>query len=112
MFVVRRPFRDVCGMRQAGSIVDPASVKRFRYRLQEKHIIKVTEENYDEVNAVLMKRYGRGIQEPIDTDHIIGIKVGVPSNPIIEVPKETMEKAEKLKTEQKKKVVAKGTVKK
>lgn len=120
MFVVRRPFRDTCGMRQAGSVVDPASVKRFRYRLQERHIIKVTEENFDEVNSLLMSRYGKSIELPKE-ETVVGIKVGVPNNPIVVVSKEAVQKAEELKeqtgsvtkpTTEKAKAKAKGVVKK
>ena len=39
MFVVKRTFRDASGMIPAGSIVEPAGIKRFKHRLLEGHIV-------------------------------------------------------------------------
>ena len=33
MFVVKRAFRDTFGMIPAGSVVEPAGIKRFKHRL-------------------------------------------------------------------------------
>ena len=37
-FICRRAFRDAEGPVPVGSVVDPTGIKRFRFRLQEKHM--------------------------------------------------------------------------
>ena len=58
MFVVKRPFRDAEGMVPAGSIVEPAGLKRFEHRLREGHIVEVTEQNFNEYAYFFKKRFG------------------------------------------------------
>lgn len=65
MYVVRRPFRDAIGMVLAGSIIEPASIKRFKHRLQEGHIVEVTEQNFDEYASFFKQRYGVDITLPV-----------------------------------------------
>ena len=45
MYIVTRTFRDSNGVFGVGSIVDPTSVKTFRARLQQRHIVDVNESN-------------------------------------------------------------------
>lgn len=58
MFVVRRSFRGPRGPITAGSIVEPADIRNFRYRLQEKHIIEVTEQNFNSYRVFFKQRFG------------------------------------------------------
>nr|DAL21298.1 MAG TPA_asm: methyltransferase [Caudoviricetes sp.] len=58
MFVVKRAFRDASGMVPAGSIVEPAGIKRFRHRLLEGHIVEVNEHNFDKYTDFFKQRYG------------------------------------------------------
>lgn len=58
MFVVKRTFRDASGMIPAGSIVEPAGIKRFKYRLLEGHIVEVNEQNFDKYADFFKQRYG------------------------------------------------------
>ena len=58
MFVVKRAFRDASGMIPAGSIVEPAGIKRFRHRLLEGHIVEVNEHNFDKYADFFKQRYG------------------------------------------------------
>lgn len=58
MFVVKRTFRDASGMVPAGSIVEPAGIKRFRHRLLEGHIVEVNEHNFDKYADFFKQRYG------------------------------------------------------
>ena len=58
MFVVKRAFRDASGMVPAGSIVEPAGIKRFRHRLLEGHIVEVNEQNFDKYADFFKQRYG------------------------------------------------------
>lgn len=62
MFVVKRAFRDTSGMIPAGSIVEPAEIKRFKHRLLEGHIIEVTEQNFDKYADFFKQRYGIDLQ--------------------------------------------------
>ena len=58
MFVVKRTFRDASGMIPAGSIVEPAGIKRFKHRLLEGHIVEVNEHNFDKYADFFKQRYG------------------------------------------------------
>lgn len=58
MFVVRRSFRGPRGPISAGSIIEPADIRNFRYRLQEKHIIEVTEQNFNSYRVFFKQRFG------------------------------------------------------
>lgn len=58
MFVVKRTFRDASGMIPAGSIVEPAGIKRFKHRLLEGHIVEVNEQNFDKYADFFKQRYG------------------------------------------------------
>lgn len=57
MFIVRRSFRGPQGPHKAGSIVEPAEMKNFRYRLQQKHIVEVTEQNFERYQAFFKTRF-------------------------------------------------------
>ena len=58
MFVVRRSFRGPRGPISAGSIIEPVDIRNFRYRLQEKHIIEVTEQNFNSYRVFFKQRFG------------------------------------------------------
>ena len=58
MFVVRRPFRDASGMVAAGSVIEPADIKRFKRRMFDGHIVTVTEHNYDMYASFFKQKYG------------------------------------------------------
>ena len=58
MFVVKRTFRDASGMIPAGSIAEPAGIKRFKHRLLEGHIVEVNEQNFDKYADFFKQRYG------------------------------------------------------
>ena len=57
MFVVRRPFRDSEGLKTVGTIVVPAAIQRFRYRLGNGYIVEVTEQNFDKYVAYFRDRH-------------------------------------------------------
>lgn len=56
-FICKRAFRDAKGPIPAGSIIDPAEIKRFRFRLQERHIVEVTEHNFEKYDTFFKQRY-------------------------------------------------------
>ena len=58
MFVVKRTFRDASGMIPAGSVVEPAGIKRFKHRLLEGHIVEVNEQNFDKYADFFKQRCG------------------------------------------------------
>lgn len=57
MFVVRRSFRNYNQMLLPGSIVDPASIKRFKTRLKDRYIIEVTAHNFNMWKAYFKNKY-------------------------------------------------------
>lgn len=57
-FICRRAFRDAKGPVSTGSVIDPAVIKRFRFRLQEGHIVEVTEQNFEQYATLFEQRYG------------------------------------------------------
>ena len=70
-----------------GSIVEPSTIKRFKSRLADGHIIEVTEQNFDKWRYVFKERYG------------------VTLSPVETVPVETVPKATVKKVAAKVKVV-------
>ena len=58
MFVVTRAFRDANGVFGVGSIVDSTSVKAFKSRLQQRHIVDVNATNIDYWSEFFKNRYG------------------------------------------------------
>ena len=96
MFVVKRTFRDASGMIPAGSIVEPAGIKRFKHRLLEGHIVEVNEQNFDKYVDFFKQRYG--IDLPVIAQHKVEQKP-------VEQPKVTTPAAAK-QTEVKKVVAA------
>lgn len=58
MYIVARTFRDANGVFGVGSIVDPTSVKTFRSRLQQRHIVDVDERNLSEWVTFFKNRHG------------------------------------------------------
>ena len=57
-FICRRAFRDAKGPVSTGSVIDPVEIKRFRFRLQEGHIVEVTEQNFEQYATLFEQRYG------------------------------------------------------
>lgn len=58
MYVVRRPFRGPHGPMTVGSIVEPTDLRDFNYRLREKHIVEITEHNYEKYKYFFKQRFG------------------------------------------------------
>lgn len=58
MYVVRRPFRGPHGPMVVGSIVEPTDLRDFNYRLREKHIVEITEQNYEKYKYFFKQRFG------------------------------------------------------
>lgn len=64
MFVVRRSFRNYGQMMVPGSVVEPGSIKRFKSRLNDGHIVEVSEQNFDKWGKYFKERIGVAIQLP------------------------------------------------
>ena len=95
-FICRRAFRDGSGPVPVGSVVDPTGVKRFRYRLQEGHIVEVTEQNFEKFEGFFKQRYGIDIpsleEQPVD--------VPKPEEPVSEETKPEEPVSEETKPEE------------
>ena len=78
MFVVKRTFRDASGMIPAGSIVEPAGIKRFKHRLLEGHIVEVNEQNFDKYADFFKQRYGIDLPE-VKQEKVEQPKVSTPA---------------------------------
>jgi hypothetical protein len=83
MFVVRRAFRGPSGCLSAGSIIDPADMKKYRYHVQEKHIVEVTEHNYARYAQLFKDKYGIDIPNPADTKPV---DIPVPGADPVNIP--------------------------
>ena len=66
MFIVTRTFRDANGVFGVGSVVEPASVKAFRSRLAQRHIVDVNMSNLEEWAGFFKNRHGIDLQEVLD----------------------------------------------
>lgn len=57
MYIVRRSFRAPTKIMSAGSVIHPADIPDFNYRLKERHIVKVTEQNFLRYKYFFKERY-------------------------------------------------------
>lgn len=90
MFVVKRAFRDTFGMIPAGSVVEPAGIKRFKHRLSEGHIVEVNEQNFDQYAWFFKQRYGISIQLPNTEDkEQVSTKAETSNTPVAVKPAQT-----------------------
>lgn len=116
MFVVRRSFRGPRGPISAGSIIEPADIRNFRYRLQEKHIIEVTEQNFNSYRVFFKQRFGVDIgaaKELEERKKMLAskcAKLELPEDITIEQPEQAIIDAE-AKAEAKSKTVVKAITK-
>jgi len=97
-FICRRAFRDAKGPVSTGSVIDPVEIKRFRFRLQEGHIVEVTEQNFEQYATLFEQRYGITIPKLDEISLVESEKAEVETEEKAEV--ETEEKAE-VETEEK-----------
>lgn len=65
MYVVRRPFRNLGVMLEPGSVVEPASIKRFKTRLKDRYIVEVTQDNFKSWQEYFKGRHKIDIKEPV-----------------------------------------------
>ena len=66
MYVVRRAFRNYGQMMAPGSIVEPGTVKRFKSRLNDGHVVEVNEHDFDKWQKYFKERIGVEIQVNLD----------------------------------------------
>ena len=64
MFVVRRSFRNNGQMTAPGSVVEPGTIKRFKSRLNDGHIVEVSEQDFGQWDEYFKVRIGVPIQLP------------------------------------------------
>ena len=64
MFVVRRSFRNNGQMMAPGSVVEPGTIKRFKSRLNDGHIVEVSEQDFNKWDEYFKVRIGVPIQLP------------------------------------------------
>ena len=64
MFVVRRAFRNFGKMMAPGSVLEPGSVKRFKSRLKDGHIVEVNEHDFDKWHKYFKDRVGVELKCP------------------------------------------------
>ena len=71
MFVVTRTFRDANGIFSAGTIVEPAEIKAFKSRFQQRHIVDVNEHNIQIWQNYFQNRYGIALAD-VFTQYLAG----------------------------------------
>lgn len=81
MFVVTRTFRDRNGVFSAGSIIEPAEIYSFKSRLQQRHIVDVSEQDIVQWGTYFLNRFGIDIREKLQ-EYINGTG----ANSVIEEP--------------------------
>ena len=64
MFVVRRPFRNYGQVLLPGSVVDPATTKRFKSRLNDRVIVEVTAGTFEAWKAYFKTKFGVDLHWP------------------------------------------------
>lgn len=90
MYVVRRAFRNNGQMMAPGSIVEPGAVKRFKYRLNDGHIVEVTEQNFAKWDKYFRVRIGVAIAVPATPEATVDEPK---SEAVVEEPKVVKPKA-------------------
>lgn len=93
MFVVRRSFRDASGMVSAGSIVEPADIKRFKHRMLEGHIVEVNEQNFNEYANFFKAKLGIELPQIVNTTDEQNKEVTAKAEPAKPVKQVTVKKA-------------------
>ena len=64
MYVVRRAFRNFGQMMTPGSIVEPGVTKRFKSRLNDRHIVEVREQDFEKWQKYFKERVGVELKHP------------------------------------------------
>ena len=64
MYVVRRAFRNYGQMMAPGSIVEPGTVKRFKSRFNDGHIVEVHEHDFEKWQKYFKERIGVELKMP------------------------------------------------
>lgn len=64
MYVVRRAFRNFGQMMTPGSIVEPGAIKRFKSRLNDRHIVEVHEQDFEKWQRYFKDRVGVELKHP------------------------------------------------
>ena len=77
MYLVTRTFRDANGVFGVGTIVYPTSVKAFKSRLQQRHIVDINEANLDKWRVFFANRYG------LDLDAMLHSQAELEDSPIV-----------------------------
>lgn len=100
MYVVRRAFRGPHGPVAVGSVIEPTDIRMFKYHLQEKHIVEVTEQNLERYAVLFRDRFGLDLHALIACEEAKAAKAAEYFNfpdgnsTSIEVVQEAVEKAE------------------
>lgn len=58
MYLVRRSFRERSTIKSAGSIVEPADIKGFKYRLNDRDVVEVNEQNFERYKDYFKQKFG------------------------------------------------------
>ena len=67
MYVVRRPFRNFGVMLEPGSVIEPASIKRFKTRLKDRYIVEVNQDNFKYWQAYFKGRMSVNLTEQVES---------------------------------------------
>ncbi len=65
-YIVRRAFRTKTGVMSAGTIIEPADIEQFKYRIGEKHIVEITEHNFEQYAQFFRERFSITIANPAE----------------------------------------------
>lgn len=85
MYVVRRAFRNFGQMMTPGSIVEPGAIKRFKSRLNDRHIVEVHEQDFEKWQKYFKERVGVELKHP--EPEKTAVSDGAPEPVKVPVPK-------------------------
>ena len=66
MYIVTRTFRDANGVFSVGSIVEPTEVRAFKSRLQQRHIVDVSEQNIEKWALYFLNKFGIDLRDVLN----------------------------------------------
>lgn len=106
MYLVRRSFRERSTIKSAGSIVEPADIKGFKYRLNDRDVVEVNEQNFERYKDYFKQKFGIDIPDLPETT--AEAKQEMPVEPEQEAPEQEAPEQEAMAEPEEAKQVVKA----
>lgn len=96
-YIVKRTFKHKTGVRLAGSIVEPADFRDFKYRVRDNLIVEVNEQNFNSMAYWFRTRHNLEIPHPSLFNRIEELNKDLgPKNEKVDLGAENTDKVEDI----------------